>query len=376
MSADPYLDTCVVCGYPAVEVCIVDLYGARDDRYGNDTVRDYCAECLAQRLDTTRPFGRCYHCREHDHTLCIGVPCGCSCPAADTGTEGSALARVLQKLTPADRVILRRARWVPALLLAAAIVFSPTPVRAQLPVTDLFALVQHLIKAGIERAINELHHQQAERLYKMSLRLDEWRPLIHYVLDAEFMPEWRIHPWFVEAVLFARPFLWSLTYGDRTGVGYAEVTVPRVPAAEAEAMVGLDPVSARQLRSQLALIDLADSLTIRGTHDEGRDRFNGRSEAQAIIDFQETVTDGSNADSVTAVLDKVAHGTLITAQNRQARIRMQLAILEHQILARLRQREASTAHGNLVTTILSTPAGPDPDPVAGNGDALANWSIR
>jgi len=114
---------------------------------------------------------------------------------------------------------MTRRRVVTALVLAFVLA-GATATRAQIPVTDFLALAEHIVDVALQETINVVRQSQAELTYKMSLRLSTWTSLVGYIIDAENMPEWRIHCWFAECGnLFANDFLQSLTYGDQVAQG-------------------------------------------------------------------------------------------------------------------------------------------------------------
>jgi hypothetical protein len=103
-----------------------------------------------------------------------------------------------------------KSRFIPALVIALC-VSGAAVTEAQIPVTDALALIQHIVTVTLQDTINVVRHTQAERVYKMSLRLSDWGSLGRYVIDRDFMPEWRIHNWFTDDVLYAKPYHFALT---------------------------------------------------------------------------------------------------------------------------------------------------------------------
>src|SRR4051812_26374404 len=105
---------------------------------------------------------------------------------------------------------MRTTRFVPALALAFVLATAATT-RAQIPVTDVLALAQHIIDVALQETQKVIRQSQAERLYKMSVRLSAWVSLARYVIDRDVMPEWRIHCWFAECGnLFSNDYLQAL----------------------------------------------------------------------------------------------------------------------------------------------------------------------
>lgn len=266
-------------------------------------------------------------------------------------------------------------RFIPALVIAVLLASAAT-VRAQIPVTDIFALVEHVIEVALQTTIREVRQIQAERLYKMSLRLAEWVSLDRYWIDADDMPEWRIHDWFTGFNQFSNDFLAALTYGDASGAGYGRAVLPR---QDPETVLGgLSPTAAAFIRSDLALLDVADSAIIRATHETGRLRYNGRAEAEAIIALQAAVTEDDNEQSLTSALDKLAATALVEAQNRQAKGQFDAAVLEQLLVEQLWDRNADTAGMNLILSQFR--AAQDDEGQAASlvehaGEALRLWQL-
>lgn len=245
--------------------------------------------------------------------------------------------------------------FIPAVVIA--IVLSGTAIsQAQIlctipcPIWDPLAIAKQVIMSELQDVINTVTQHQAEKLYKMSWRLSEWTSLAKYLIDRDDMPEWRIHNYFTEDVLYAKPFNYALTYGDATGEGYEQVVLPR--RAPGGLFDGLSATAGAFLRSEQALVELADSAIIRGTHETGRLRFNGREESEAIIAMQEDVTKVDNTEALTAVLDKMSGEALVEARNKQARGQLQAAILEQLLVEQAWDRNAEAELWDMVRTQL------------------------
>lgn len=265
-----------------------------------------------------------------------------------------------------------------AALLVVVVVLTAGAVHAQIPVTDVLAQVEHITNVVLQETIKAIRHSQAERVYKMSLRLSQWVSLTGYNLHRDLMPEWRIHCWFAECGgLFANDYLHALTYGDWTGAGYDTVTVPRRDPAPAFS-AGFTTESQAIIRSNLATLDLVDSALVRGTHTAGQYRFGGRAEAEAIINFQAMVTDEDLEQSLAAKLDHVAAAKLVTVQNKQARAAMDVALLEQLAVEGVLERETDAAVNNMRLTRMFAEDGEGGPPsiTAGATSALQGWHLR
>jgi hypothetical protein len=237
-------------------------------------------------------------------------------------------------------------RFVPALVVA--FVLSGTAVSQALivctvpcPVWDFTAILRVAALNGIKEAINEVAQKQAETLYKMAWRLQQFVPLGRYEIHPDDRPEWRIFDWFSDSVLVAKPFHHALSYGDATGEGFDAVSLERPDPADV--LDGLSPEGASTLRNRMALIDLHDSAIIRGTHEAGLIRYNGRATQGAVDDFQHDVLKDDNEESATAVLDKISAARLLHLRDQQARMNLRQTELELALIDNIGQRDAADA---------------------------------
>jgi hypothetical protein len=264
-------------------------------------------------------------------------------------------------------------------LVLALVLAGATATRAQIPVTDVLALAEHIIDVTLQETIKVVRQSQAELTYKMSLRLSTWTSLLGYVIDAENMPEWRIHCWFAECGnLYANDYLQSLTYGDPGGAGYASVTVKRLDPSPAFS-TGYTPEAQAILRSQLGTLDLIDSAIIRDSHTAGQHRFGGRTESEALIAMQDMVTDEDSEQSLAAVLDKVSAAAIVELQNKQTRAQLETALLEQLVVEQTFAREADVELSNMVLTKLRADVDDEsgsPSVVTNATAALRNWRLR
>lgn len=218
--------------------------------------------------------------------------------------------------------------------------------RAQIPVTDVLALVEHIADTALQVTIKVVRQTQAELTYKMSLPLSTWITLVGYVIDRDLMPEWRIHCWFTECGnLYANDYLQSLSYGDPTGAGLATVSLPRVDPTAALASAG--PEAQLVLRAQLGMLDLLDSALVRGSHTAGQHRFGGRAEAAALIALQAAVTEEDSEQSLASAMDKQSAAAIVELQNKQTRAALETALLEQLVVEQTVQREADVETSNM-----------------------------
>jgi len=116
--------------------------------------------------------------------------------------------------------------WAFALVLLAV-----WPVRAQYVVFDPAVTLRNSINAGLQELLFNVQRQQRRQIRRMARRLSFFTNLDKYALMDT--PEWRIHDFFTDAVLFARDYHAALTYGDRSGSAYVGVTTPLVASTAA-----------------------------------------------------------------------------------------------------------------------------------------------
>src|SRR5688572_11142515 len=225
---------------------------------------------------------------------------------------------------------------VRTLLLALGLLLvSATTTLAQLVVYDPAVTFRNSATAVLKEYLLNVQREQHRQLRRMSRRLSMFTSLDKYrLLD---VPRWRTHDFEnPEVFLFARDYHAALNYGDSSGRAFLAVSHPVVDAAAA--LARLAPASRRALMSQLATIDLADAAAIAATHDTGQSRYNGRRELAAIEALQRDVTNGSQEQSATAVLDKISGAGLIGARQRQARIQLLDGIVEQLLVESKRAR--------------------------------------
>src|SRR4249920_1103261 len=100
----------------------------------------------------------------------------------------------------------------------------------------------------------------------MARRLSRFTSLAKYVIQET--PEWRIHDFWTDAVLFARDYHAALNYGDKTGAAYLGVVDPLVDLTE-DVPLNLSATAWRQFRARLGTVNVADAVTIAGSNDTG-----------------------------------------------------------------------------------------------------------
>jgi hypothetical protein len=256
------------------------------------------------------------------------------------------------------------------LLTLGLVLVSATTSLAQLVVYDPAVTFRNSATAILKEYLLNVQREQHRQLRRMSRRLSMFTSLDKYrLLD---VPRWRTHDFEnPEVFLFARDYHAALNYGDSSGRAFLAVSHPVVDAAAT--LARLAPASRRALVSQLATIDLADAAAIAATHDTGQSRYNGRRELAAIEALQRDVTNDSQEQSATAVLDKISGAGLIGARQRQARIQLLDGIVEQLLVESKRARDTETAAMNMQLVAWRDRAAMNQAFVAGAGDAQGTW---
>jgi hypothetical protein len=278
-----------------------------------------------------------------------------------------------------------RMRLIAALLVAAALGLGLSSVaNAQFivctvpcPVYDASAVIRNTAINELKRQINALLNQENESLTAMSKRLSTVTNLAKYVIAPDDTPRWRTHGG--DFLTYAVAYNDALLFGDPSGAGYASVSAPRV--APDAILARLAPDAAAYLRRELATLDLADSTMIRGTHEDGTLRYNGRKEEFLAVEaLSQDVTNPSTLQSATAVLDKISGAKLIAGRQVQTRIQLVTAALEQLLVDSKRDRDRDVIEMNMTLNALramsdlddgGTPA--SVSLVAHADDALRRW---
>jgi hypothetical protein len=241
---------------------------------------------------------------------------------------------------------------------------------AQVVVFDVAVTLRNTVTAimkGLEVAVEEQQHSQLRR---MAQRLSMFTDLAKFgVGDA---PRWRIHDFEnPEAFRFSRGYHAALNYGDGSGQAFDGVSQRLVDSTTEIARL---PAEARRLfAAGLATTDIAAATAIAGTHDSGRLRFNGRRELQAIERLEADVTNNSQEQSTTAVLDKISGAVLVGARQRQARSQLLTGIVEQLLVDGKRARDTEALAVNMQLATWRNRSQVDAAFVRGTGDALRDW---
>jgi hypothetical protein len=247
------------------------------------------------------------------------------------------------------------------------------PALAQIPflgpllVHDPAVTLRNAVTAVIEDLTFNVQRDQRRQVRRMARRLSMFTDLAKYAMEST--PKWRIHDFETEAVLFAHDYHAALNWGDGTGRAYQGIVEPLEPFDDEGA-----PISAQAFQARLATIHAADAVAIAATNDSGLLRSNGRrAELAAVEALQRQVTDPSQEQSTTAVLEKINGATLIGARQRQARLQLMTDVVEQLLIDTKRARDTEATSLNMQLTTWR-----DGDLVnhafaSGTGEALRIW---
>jgi hypothetical protein len=261
---------------------------------------------------------------------------------------------------------MRRLIWLATIL----VLFGCIAVQAQIVVFDPAITIRNTTTAIVKELLANLQDQQRRQIRKMSRRLSFFTDLQKYKLPER--PRWRIHNFNdAEAVLFARDYHAALNYGDASGNAFRSVTVPVI---DVRGLFGEDdPTAVREFAARLATINVADATAISATNDSGHVRYNGRKEQVAIDQLDNDVLDPSDAQSATAVAEKLSGSALIAARQRQARAELLVGIVEQLLVDSKRSRDTEAALMNMQLTTWRIAGTANAAFGTGTGDALRTW---
>lgn len=244
------------------------------------------------------------------------------------------------------------------------------PAYSQWTVRDPAVIARNRITAGLAQLQAATQRLQREQWFRMARRLVAFTNLIKYAVEET--PEWRIHDFWTEAVLYARDYHAALNYGDRLGASWRRLTIPILRPDQATPP-GLSQRGWRELSARMATLETADAVAISTTHDAGLLRYNGRREQQAIEGLQAHVIDSSEEQSTSAVLDKIAGAVLVGTRQRQARSQFIAGIVEQLVLETKRGRDTDATALNMQLTTWRDGDAVNRAMAVGTGDALETW---
>jgi hypothetical protein len=254
-------------------------------------------------------------------------------------------------------------------IVVLVIVFSGLSSAWAFVVTDPATTARNAVTAVLKSQLLDTLTEQGRRLRRMASRLSVLTSLEKYAVPD--VPRWRVYR-YQDVHLYANAYSEALNYGDPEGLGFASVARARAPiGAELSA---LPPAAAAAIAAQLATLDLADSTIIAGTDQNGRLRPQGKREMRAIDALERDVVDPSQAQSATAVLDKISAAVLIEARQKQSRLQFLTALVEQLIVDNKRARDTEAALMNMqLGRLRSIEDEGGGGLLAGAGDALRTW---
>jgi hypothetical protein len=271
-----------------------------------------------------------------------------------------------------EAVMSRRVTRIAVLAMGLGLL-TVWPARAQifwpLIVHDPAVTLRNSVTAAIQELIVNLQGDQRQRVERMARRISAFTNLDKYAIAET--PEWRIHDFWSDDVLFAHDYHAALNYGDGRGWAYTRLIEPLV--AFDDEGVPLSPAAWPAFRARLATINATDAVAIAATNDAGLLRYNGRRDQAAMEALQAQVTDPSMEESATAVLDTISGAQLIAARQRQARIVFIADIVEQLVIDTKRARDTEATALNMQLTTWREARQANEALASRTGDALRTW---
>jgi hypothetical protein len=253
------------------------------------------------------------------------------------------------------------------LLVIGTVFLALRPASAQIVVNDPTTTARNAVTAVLKNQLLQTLRLERDRLREMSRRLSRYTSLDKYRLDDP--PRWRTHG---GDFLFSQAYNDALIFGDSNGAAY--LSLSRALADVGNLLDRLGPDARKAVIAQLATIDAAAASAIAATHQTGQLRFSGRKEELPAIDALEAhVIDPSDAQSMTAVLDKISGAALIGARQKQARLQLVTAIAEQLVVENKRSRDAETAAMNMLVWRLRDGRAANASLVSGAAADLRSW---
>ena len=250
-----------------------------------------------------------------------------------------------------------------SLVLAVVMVVTGLSSAWAFVISDAATTARNAVTAALKDTILETLTAQGERLERMATRLSAYTDLTKYTTHGS--PVWATHD--ADAIGFLR----ALDEGDPTGIEYARIARRRLSVVMD--LATLPPAEQEAIERALATLDLADSTLITGADQTGVLRSDGKREQQAIDQLEADVLDPSEAQSTTAVLDKLSAAALIEAHQKQARIQFLTAAVEQLLVDNKRARDTEAAALNMRLGQLRRDGGEEGGLLSGTADDLRNW---
>jgi hypothetical protein len=255
----------------------------------------------------------------------------------------------------------RRLALVIVLVLVAGVA---TPVRAQIPVTDVAHLAQAvLIAQRAQRHLDELSAQ-----YRTIMRMSQGLGAMEqYRVPAVGMARHDAGRW-----TYGGTWLRALNSGDPAGTAYYASAVPLERSSAPSR--GLTTAARQMLERQYATIEISDSVAMMAGHQVGALRGYQDQLQGAVRELEADVLNGLlRYHEMTAILDKIAAGELLGRRQDMATNQLLSHALE-QLLARgKRQRDTEATTMNMQLVTWRDGRAVNEALVNGTGDALRTW---
>lgn len=239
---------------------------------------------------------------------------------------------------------------------------------AQIAVTDPLTTARNAVVARLKTHIVDVVRAQQARLSDMARRLGA-DSLAQYAApeppDSDAAAS--------STTGYADAYRAALRYGDATGAAFEHAARMRQPIGDLGA--DLSPHAREAMERSLATLDAADSSLIVATHHVGALRALGRHERRALDALESDVIDPSDAQSATAVLDKISAAGLLETRQKQARLQYLTSLVEQLAVDNKRARDTEAGLLNMQRRRLLGSASDEGHTgmLDGAGDDLRTW---
>jgi hypothetical protein len=238
-------------------------------------------------------------------------------------------------------------------------------------VTDPATTARNAVTAVLTSRIVDIVTEQSRRLHRMASRLSALTRLDKFVVVDPENPRWRAYR-YQDVNQYANPYVEALNHGDPDGTAYREVSRARSVAGPEVASVG-SPAALAAITTQLATLDLADSILIAGTHLDGELRPGSKREMLATDALERDVLHPSPRHSATAVLDTISAGVLIETRQQQSRLQFLIALVEQLLVDNKRARDTEAGAMNMHLRRLMADPGEGGGLLSGAAHDLRAW---
>ncbi|MEP7309337.1 MAG: hypothetical protein ABJA98_27860 [Acidobacteriota bacterium] len=171
---------------------------------------------------------------------------------------------------------------------------------------------------------------------------------------------------------FGGPWLDALNNGDPRGEQYAKVTVPILPAGEA--LATLTPDARKDMETDMATVEVTDSIASRAAHQVALVRQYG-SAIQQVIGLLEgdILKPDTSLHRLTSILDKISAGELQGRRLDTGSNQMLSHVLEQLLAGQKRDRDTDVQVMNMKLQNMEQGATWSRHYMAGSADALNTW---